>query len=517
MNQKKIAPLHLQQRRTLIWTMLALNAAILAVVFLIPFNSDLDLYHSMGLELSRGRLPYIGSWDNNFPGIVYFHSLSILIFGKGYLGFRLIDFLIHLGTVLLLFHLSIRYMSALFAAIGATINSLYYVGGSFWLVGQKDGFATFFILLSVLLLLQAIENRSRILNLLFSGVAMGFAIAFRPTYALIGISFLIVLLYCRFSTKEIFTCLLGSVIPWIFILTPYLFVDRGLYQFYESTIALNLKVYAPFRAQYDYTQLFFHPIVILAYASFLRSKNSKGLKIPRYVLLLTVLLLGSVIAGIVTMGKFLVYHFDPLFAIVSVIAAKGIENVALRIPSQWIRYAGVTIVFLLIGRIFYPFNILHHFRDAIEGGNPSPIHAVWTILKADSSFGLNSEEAVTQYVDSTTVPTDCIEVASVMSALRWRIDREECSRFTTVYAYGMQSAGQPYIPFERECQQEMIDRIRSKRPRLLLLATKPEASAWLNMRSPETCFLSIRSMKKFVDSNYFITAEIGPYRIYRLK
>jgi hypothetical protein len=48
-------------------TQLIINAGLLAVVFLIPFNSDLDLHHTMGLELTRGHLPYLGSWDNNFP------------------------------------------------------------------------------------------------------------------------------------------------------------------------------------------------------------------------------------------------------------------------------------------------------------------------------------------------------------------------------------------------------------------------------------------------------------------
>src|SRR5580704_646395 len=78
--------------------LLVINAGILAVVFLIPFNSDLDLHHTMGLALTQGHLPYLGSWDNNFPGIVYFHALSILLFGKGYIGFRILDMLVHLGT-----------------------------------------------------------------------------------------------------------------------------------------------------------------------------------------------------------------------------------------------------------------------------------------------------------------------------------------------------------------------------------------------------------------------------------
>lgn len=47
--------------------LLLIDTNILAKVFLIPFNSDLDLHHTMGLELTRGHLPYLGSWDNNFP------------------------------------------------------------------------------------------------------------------------------------------------------------------------------------------------------------------------------------------------------------------------------------------------------------------------------------------------------------------------------------------------------------------------------------------------------------------
>jgi hypothetical protein len=45
--------------------LLLINTGILEV-FLIPFNSDLDLHHTMGLALTHGHLPYLGSWDNNF-------------------------------------------------------------------------------------------------------------------------------------------------------------------------------------------------------------------------------------------------------------------------------------------------------------------------------------------------------------------------------------------------------------------------------------------------------------------
>ena len=242
-------PLSSRPNARMMSILLLINAGILAVVFLIPFNSDLDLHHTMGLELTRGHLPYLGSWDNNFPGIVYFHALAILLFGKGYIGFRILDVLVHLGTAACIFLIAVRYLRPLYAMLGATLNSMYYVGGSYWLAGQKDGFATFFIVLAALLFLKSLREPARAVRLvLISGIAMGIAISFRPTFILLALSIAAVQLIEKRPFKEILLFFAGALLPWVIILLPYLIIPGGLTQFYESTIEMNLKIYGQARA-----------------------------------------------------------------------------------------------------------------------------------------------------------------------------------------------------------------------------------------------------------------------------
>jgi Dolichyl-phosphate-mannose-protein mannosyltransferase len=504
--------------RTNIRTMgilLIINAGILAVVFLIPFNSDLDLYHSMGLELTRGHLPYIGSWDNNFPGIIYFHALAILLFGKGYIGFRILDVLVHLATASCIFAIASRYMRPLYAMLGATLNSLYYVGGSFWLAGQKDGFATFFIVLSAFFFLNSLRNRS-IRPILASGIATGIAISFRPTFILFALSIAALLLVERRNLKGMLSFFAGVSIPWIVILLPYTMIPGGFYQFYESTIDLNLNVYGQLRAPYNWIGLLRHPLVFCALFSLLPGRRVASYrKIPSIVRWLMLLFLASAAINIAAMGKYLVYHFDPLFAIVAPMAARGIENVTSYFRFLTLRVIVAGPVALVLFRLLYPFDLLHNFRDAIEAGDRHPVHRVWEKVKNNTDFGLAREEEIADYLERRTNPSDRIEIVSTMSALRWRIDRRETSRFTTMYAYGMRLPGQNFIPFELECQQEILDSMKSVVPRYLLLATEPTGLNMLNSKTPEACFMAIPGMEDLLKSNYKIDTVIGRFNIFR--
>src|ERR1017187_1840168 len=73
-------------------------AIILLVTLLLPLGFDNDLYESMGWTLyAYHGLPYIASWDHNFPGIVFVHWTSIALFGASDFGFRLFDYLVHIA------------------------------------------------------------------------------------------------------------------------------------------------------------------------------------------------------------------------------------------------------------------------------------------------------------------------------------------------------------------------------------------------------------------------------------
>jgi hypothetical protein len=497
--------------------LLLINAGVLAVVFLIPFNSDLDLHHTMGLALTQGHLPYIGSWDNNFPGIVYFHALSILLFGKGYIGFRILDVLVHLGTAACIYLIAVRYMRPVYAMLGATLNSIYYVGGSYWLAGQKDGFATFFIVLAALFFLNSLREPHRAVRfLLGSGTAIGVAISFRPTFILLAFSIAAVQFIEKRPLKEMLLFFAGISLPWVIILLPYIIIPGGLVQFYESTIEMNLKIYGQARSSYDWLGLLRHPLVFCAIFSLVPArKNSAYRKIPNVVRLLILFFLVCAILNIAVMGKYLVYHFDPFFVIIAPLAARGIENVTSYFKIATVRAIVVGVVTLILFRLLYPFDLLHDFRKALQAGDRHPVHTVWEEVKNSPDFGLAREEEVTNYIERNAVHSDRIEVVSIMSALRWRIDREEVSRFTTMQAYGFRLPGQNFIPFELDCQHELLDSLKRIVPQYLLLATEPQGMEMLNRETPEACFMAIPGMNDLMKTHYLLDTIIGPFKIFR--
>src|SRR5205085_9736805 len=82
-------------RDRLLWLVLVGSAAMLALTIPKPLGFDNAMYQRMGIDLHDfGRIPYIGSWDQNFPGIFYIHYLIISAFGPSDLSVRWFDCLV---------------------------------------------------------------------------------------------------------------------------------------------------------------------------------------------------------------------------------------------------------------------------------------------------------------------------------------------------------------------------------------------------------------------------------------
>ncbi len=505
---------------SLLVPLLVINGALLAVIFLIPFNSDLDLYHAMGLELVRGRLPYVGSWDHNFPAIVFVHALSIALFGKGYIGFRILDLAAHLGIALVLYKIALRYASPLFAAAGATLNTLYYVGGSFWLAGQKDGFAVLTIGLAVLFYFRSKDRSAR--WMFFSGIMMGLTTAFRPTYGLFSISIALLAWFDRQDRNAFLSFIAGHVAFWALVLLPYTFTPNGLSRFYYSTIVFNLEVYGGARAPYRVLGLLRHPMVLAALPALLpfsewfrRRWPEAYRRVPGSERWFGFFALASAWLSIYVMGKYLVYHFDPFMAVVAVFAARGIEKLYYIFPLRTVRVLAMGAIAAFLVRTFYPFDLLHTLRSVLRTHERPVLESVWRRVKNDSLFGLRAEEEATRYLESHTQANDKIEVCTIMPALRWRVDREEASPFTIAHPYAMHLTGHPFIPFQDSCRAAFAAALSTAKPKYVLLANDPYGMELFSLRSPAEAVMDIPAVKQILDADYRLDTTIGPYLYFK--
>src|ERR1700733_2940282 len=102
-----------------------------------PFNNDNALYAYMADLALKGHLPYIGSWDQNFPGIIAVQAVQIIVCGKSPLAFHLFDIVLQIFGSFLLIKIGERLYDIRAGMLAAVLASLYYVQQGFWLGGGR--------------------------------------------------------------------------------------------------------------------------------------------------------------------------------------------------------------------------------------------------------------------------------------------------------------------------------------------------------------------------------------------
>ncbi len=66
------------------WVVVLASSLVLSLLFIEPFSFDNAVYPSIAADLLRQRrIPYLRSFDQNFPGIMLMHVLAITLFGAG--------------------------------------------------------------------------------------------------------------------------------------------------------------------------------------------------------------------------------------------------------------------------------------------------------------------------------------------------------------------------------------------------------------------------------------------------
>jgi hypothetical protein len=503
------------------------SLALLATHFLLPLNIDNDLYQAMGWNIARrGLLPYVGSWAHTMPGMPYVHALAIILFGNSALSFRLLDVLTHVGSALLMFGIARRFFNPVGAFLASTTLTLYYISEGFWLAGQPDGFAVFFLLLGSYLLLRSgvlASNEQRKLTfsihsgalIALSGACVSLAGMIRPTYFSFSVAVFLILLISRRRPSSFVG---GALIPVILILLPYVFVPHGLNEVYEAVIGFNLSVYGEVRAHYDLLNLVFHPLILLALAGvafFVVDVVRRRSRISREHLLLALFAACGFIS-LYVMGKFLVYHFDPIFAVAALLCGYAADRLLAVTSRRWI---GVTLlsVLLIIGfRKLYPMNLIHVLVDGLQS-NGSLLEYSYDRIKDGADFGYATESRLVDYIDRRTNPGQMIELASITPAALWRSERPQASRFTMIHALVMHRQAQPYTDFELDCQKEYVKQLNDKPPALIIFSRKPSDLAMFGFEDPESSVRRIPGIEELLESRYVRDTAIGPFDSFRLR
>ncbi len=521
--------------RRYLFTTLGASLFLLSFELMRPLNGDNEIYQSMARELIRYHsLPYIGSWDQNFPGIVYLHWLSIIFFGNSAIGFRSFDVCFHLIMSWLFFRLLRRWLTPQLSLVAVLFYNFHYISGGLGIAGERDAFAAGFLIAStvfwyVILDKQSSSRRLKLTYAFAAGISIAIVIALRPTYGLflfVGLAFLF-RIHDRWLL--IVSFIAGCSLVFLAILIPYLLIPGGIEQLYFSTISYNFDIWAQLRLPLYWLffrirqqKLFFVlGLMGLAFTSIPLVQRY----LPRIKIVLNhvsppskidLFLIGSYgfigIASVLMMGKYWPYHFEVVILALAPFGAIGLQSAVQSLPRRSYKVAGII---LLSGyslfRVF-PLYLVIAFFSSIAQHQTSTLGDSYS---CEPGFPASVDAYVARYLDRSIPPGGRFECASRMAGVRWRVHRQSASRFTTFYPLIMTDPHGHHPDFQKAWRREYIDSLLSARPYYLVCSTVPVDTSILDIPSPAVCIHTIPGFDSEILPHYQFDTVMGTYVIWK--
>ncbi len=451
---------------------------ILPVILLYPFHGDNHTYQSMAVVLVRYHgLPYLASWDQNFPGIILFHAAAIELFGNSESGFRLIEYLVQVGCVLALYRVCRLWLSPATSLLSCILYAAQYVSGPILLMGQREGFATPILLLYTYLIIdssRAAESHTLdtrgMLRFASAGIVLGCAAVIRPTFALFLFPPFLSVADIRTSTgrKSFVAVVAGFLLTLGIVILPYATTTDGLRQLYLTVIRFNLDVYG---GMFERSLVANRAYVLLAFILFWsgvvllnRVRNRHIAQAPsrvseRWYIVLSV---ASAIIGIIVMRKFYGYHFIVVFALLIPVLTTLLVDWA----SSGVTWRSILLA-LIIGTVAIvsgPVKLAQHFLiGPPKAANTNSANA------GDPNLGEIPEQEVAKYINGQTSGSDKVEFASYSAAIKWRLRARPVTRFTTMFPLVTPQRNGEFTSYQREWRSEFVETIRRERPKLVVL------------------------------------------------
>ena len=364
----------------------------------------------MALDLYRyGKVPYIGTWDQNFPGIIYIHYLAILIFGTSDLSIRCFDTIVQLVFAGFLYRFWLRWLRPNTAALTAILYIAYYVSGGGLLLAERDVYAGMVIFVSIWLILLAPQGRSPFVWYAMAGLVGGLSTLLRPT-GIIPIAIITASLLFSSDGKWEWSRWLRAVIylsvsfiPICIVLLYYSSIPGGLEAFYLATIRWNLDLYAGVDNGFVALGLQFVRRALLVpiaiYAIIKRHGLAKFFSntVSRWELVLYICLSLTTLATALVMRKYFDYHFAPFYMLLMPLAALGIELFAARFSRPLSHHYAIVIGVYLATLLAYVPKAPFAFGLALTM-EQDPMAGTYAAQYPKPYWGAEEEWAVRRYL-----------------------------------------------------------------------------------------------------------------------
>jgi len=506
-------------RRKYFWGALGVSVVLLLPTLIMTLDSDMDIFQSMAWDLhAYGKLPYLGSWDHNFPGIVYIHWLAITLFGNNDLGFRVLAAISHLIGCALVFKITERFSTPIAAALAAVLFALYHSGPPFWLAGQRDSFASLCILIGVYFLLRGSSNEPKASLSFWLGVLSSIAILIRPTYGVFLISFLVLLWVYSKKVRNLLICGLGSLVPILLFIAPYFISMNGLREVLLAVFYFNFDVHVKNAQPFPWLLFAKEPMLYLSVLGVLFSSgynaNIGGAKYSRLLLALMTI---SSLLSVIAMGKYYNHHFDAFVTILIITGSIGFVKLCDVVKAQRQTLAlSLGFLALLVG-VYWQRHLLGYFVAGLQQGAPSAIEYAYARYNPDPQNGWEVQQKVKQYLQKRVLPTQPIEVVSIIPSMRWRVERESVTRFTTLLPLTMHLKQGEQTNYQKEWQKEFLTSLILVQPPYIVLTAFPTEYNANVQDIPSNLPHKVPGLDDFLAMQYHLDTVLGGYHLYRRK
>ena len=488
---------------------LLICAAIFSCTLTYPFNNDNALYAYMADLALKGHFPYVGSWDQNFPGIVLVHVVQILVSGHSQLAFHIFDILLQLIGSYFLIRIGERLYDIRAGMLAAILTALYYVQQGLWMAGERDTYVSIMLLVAFYFVL----NRKKPLLV---GLLCSLAFLFRPTYAPYGAIFLI---WYLITSKEIGRSMrfyiFGLTFPILFLILLY-WPLVGLKDFLDATILFNLKVYGGSGASFSLwepVRFYAISLIAVAVAAFYLWKNE------RTALYLWTALFAASVLSLLMLYRHSVYHYHPAMTLFILISAIGWIRLADFGAKKW-RMAQFTIpAVVVLYFLFTTFrgNTIQHVLVDIVNGRIQSLQESYDRYEPSPEFGVRVQTEVGDYLIAHTHPNDTVQMFGPYSYPQYRAGLLTASRFQTLHAITMRSAGDSLQPFQQAWRVEYMNDMRRAKPIYFIVCDAPEAfrQYYGGRLGHEILRNDFMELGTWLDSNYFAETKFGAFTLYR--
>lgn len=231
-----------------IWV--AYTAVLGALYVVTPPSPDLSIFDYIGWRVLSGDTLYVDVIEQNWPGAMWLHTLSVWLFGNHLWSFRLFDYALMVAGACGLFLLGASSGMRWTGFIAVPLYQMMYVTSSPWLTGQRDIVAGHVLILLAVLYLRA-GMASRIRWMCVFGAGMALVVMTRPTYLLFPLCLIGFNLMARYRDPEVRQAIVkdGAVALLAFLATlaaiaTYGAYTGGLQGWYEAAVVYNLSAYS---------------------------------------------------------------------------------------------------------------------------------------------------------------------------------------------------------------------------------------------------------------------------------